>query len=197
MRIKAIMLALTGALLLAACGAQGTYYEKTPQQARSALRSAVLPFHVLGSMAKGSRVTQPDENTLVTAILGPDQSELMRFVTTITPDGSGSRVAVEVRPPEGRNKDRAGKAMGSNGFAMALMDKLAQEHVAAAMEGRPFNMMFASGPMAGGMVAANPEMQAQINQANQGAEDMNRAMQNSGGDDGFGSENDAEGGSVE
>ena len=183
MRIKAMLLALAGSVLLAACGPQGTYYDKTPQQARSALRSAVLPYHVLGSMAKGSRIIQQDENTMITAILGPDRRELMRFATTITPDGTGSRVAVEVRPPEGRNKERANKAMGSNGFAMALMNQLAREHVAAAMEGRPFNMMFASGPMAGGMVAANPGMQSQINDANQAAQSMNRAMLEGDDDD--------------
>lgn len=175
MTLKTFLLAALGSLLLAGCGASGTYYEKSPQAVVSALKSATLPYHVLGNTAQGSRVTQPDENTVVTAILGPGQSELLRFVTTITPDGSGSRVSVDVQPPEGRNSEKAAKAMAENGFAMGMMGKLAQEHVAAAIEGRPFDMMFAAPPMAKGMLAANPEAQAHIDGANQAAASMNQS----------------------
>lgn len=174
MRFQAFFQTVIMALLLSACGEQGTFYEKSPQAVRSALRSATLPYHVLGSSATGSRVTQPDENTVVTAVLGPNQSEMMRFVAIITPEGSGSRVAIEVRPPEGKNKDRATKAMGSNVMAMGMMEKLAAEHVDAAIQGRPFDMMFATGPMAKGMINANPEMKAQIDAANSSAQAMNQ-----------------------
>lgn len=172
---KSVFVALA-ACLLAACGMQGKYYEQTPQAIHAALRSATLPYHVLGSMAQGSRVTRPDNNTVVTAVLGPNQSEMIRFVTTITPDGTGSRVLVEVRPPEGNNSARAAQAMKSNGFAMAMMKKLADEHVAAAIEHRPFDMMFATDPMAKGMIGANPGMQEQIDAANRGAADINQAQ---------------------
>ena len=157
--------------------AQGQYYEKTPEQIASALRAAHLPVHVLGGAVAGSRVTQPDSGTVVTALLDNRGSEVMRFVTTVTPDGTGARVATEIRPPEGANKDRATEAMRANGFATGMMEKLAVEHVAAAIEGRPFDMMFASPPMAKGMVGAVPGMSEQIDQANEAASEFARMEQ--------------------
>ena len=176
MRMKSILLACAGAMLLAGCGT-GEYYEKTPQEVSSALKSAYLPVHVLGSTVVNSRVSQPDRNTVVTALLDRDGSELMRFVTTLTPDGTGTRVATEIRPPEGRNKDRAGAAMKANGFAMGMMEKLAEEHVAAAIEGRPFDMTFATPPMAKGMMGAVPGMSERIDAANETAAEFSRYQQ--------------------
>jgi hypothetical protein len=185
MTLKTILLAMLGSLLLASCGASGTHYEKSPQAVVAALKMATLPYHVLGDRAQGSRVSQPDANTVVTAVLGPDQSELIRFVATVAPDGAGSRVSVNVQPPEGKNHERATKAMAQNGLTMGLMNKLAQEHVAAAIEGRPFDMMFAAPPMAKGILAANPAIQAQIQDANSAAASMNQAMRDDRQDTGF------------
>jgi hypothetical protein len=177
MRFKAAILSLVPALLLAACGEQGVHYDKAPGEVKMALRMATLPLHVLGSQATGSRVTMPDDQTVVTAVLGPNQSEMIRFVTTVVADGTGSRVSTELVGPEGNNKDRAAKAMAANGYAMGMMDKLATEHVDAAITGRPFDMMFATAPMAKGMIQANPELAGHIEQANAAAAMMNEAKE--------------------
>lgn len=169
MRIARLLLPLVAATLLAACGSSGTYYEKSPKAVQQALRVQDLPLAVLGSTVKGKRVTSPDDETVVIALLGPEQIEIMRFVVTVKPDGTGSRVAVAVRPPEGSKKAKAEEAMKRGGLAMGLMGTLANEHVAAAIEGRPFNMMFATGPIGKGVAAASPEMGAAINNANQAA----------------------------
>ncbi len=177
MRFKAAVLSLIPALLLAACGEQGVHYDKAPGEVKMALRMATLPLHVLGTQATGSRVTMPDDQTVVTAVLGPNSSEMMRFVTTVTADGTGSRVSTEVVAPEGNNKDRAAKAMAANGHVMGMMDQLADEHVAAAIQGRPFDMMFATAPMAKGMINSNPQLQASVAQANEAAAMMNQAQE--------------------
>jgi hypothetical protein len=171
MRLKSFVLGAAGAVLLSACGPSGTYYEKTPEQVAAALRAAYLPTHVLGSTVTGSRVSQPDASTVVTALLDAEGRELMRFVTTVTPEGTGSRVSTDVRPPEGSHKERAVEAMEKNGFVMGLMGGLANEHVAAAIEGRPFDMMFAN-PVAKTMAGAVPGVKEQIDQANAGAMEM-------------------------
>lgn len=164
-------------MLLVSCGDSGKYYEKSSQEVASALKSAYLPTHVLGGTVAGSRVSQPDRNTIVTALLAQDGSELMRFVTILSPDGTGTRVATEIRPPEGRNKDRATQAMEANGFAMGMMEKLAEEHVTAAIEGRPFDVTFATPPMAKGMMGAMPGMSKQIDAANEAAAEFSRHQQ--------------------
>jgi hypothetical protein len=187
MKLRNVSIGLVTALLLAACGAQsGTYYEKSPEAVKTALKSAVLPYHILGEHAAGSKVTTPDGNTVVTAILGKDGNEMMRFVTTITADGAGSRINTDVQAPQGANSDRAKDTMKKQAFAMALMEKLAAEHVAAAVEGRPFDMMFATPGMSKGMAAMNPGMKAHFDQANANAEAFNkmkRDIQSSEGDE--------------
>lgn len=180
MGFKRNLIAVTVAVLLAACGAQGKYYEQSPKDIRMALRTATLPYHILGSSAAGSRVSQPDDNTMITAIIAQNGSELARFAAIITPDGEGSRVQVEVRPPEGNNKARAEKALAGNAYASGLLQKLAEEHVAAAIEKRPFDMMFATGGMAKGMINSNPELRAHVEEANAAAAEMNQAAQDGG-----------------
>ena len=63
---------------------------------REALAAAYVPTHILGQYVKGSRVSTPDDHTVVTALVDENGMELMRFVTTVTPDGEGSEVSTEV-----------------------------------------------------------------------------------------------------
>ncbi|MDG6080014.1 hypothetical protein E3U23_12530 [Erythrobacter litoralis] len=118
-----------------------TYYEKSPEEIRRAIASAYLPVHILGDTVKRSRVTQPADGTVVTALLDENDVELMRFVTTVTPDDTGATVKTDVVQPEGKHAERAHKAMKEQTFAMSLLEVLAEEHVAAAIEGRPFDML--------------------------------------------------------
>ncbi|WP_188818397.1 hypothetical protein [Novosphingobium indicum] len=185
MLIRKFIVSIVGAVLVAACGNSGEYYEKPPKQVTSALKSAYLPTHVLGGSVKASRVTQPDAETVVTALLAENNSELMRFVTTVVPDGDGSRVSTAILPPEGRNKVRAEKALAENGLAMGLMSAVAKEHVAAAIEGRPFDMMFAS-PMGKGMIGAMPGMSERIDAANKAASDFAKYQQQADFDEKYG-----------
>lgn len=171
MRIAYRLMGLAACAALAACGQQGKYYEQTPRQVTASLRTAKLPLYILGSTAQGSKVTQPDDHTIVMAPTDSNSSELVRFVATINADGAGSRVAVEVAPPEGRYKQRIADRMAENGMAIALLRRLAQEHVDAAIEHRSFDMT-----MGNPMVNAVPGMREQLEQAN--ANGM--AMQESG-----------------
>ena len=170
------LLPLLGGVLWLGMDGGGTHYEKSPSEVKAALSAAYLPTHVLGSYVKGSRVSMSGDSTVVTALLDENGAELMRFVTTVTPDGTGSMVDTEVRGPEGVHAKGAEKAMKSQAFTMALMAKLADEHVAAAIEGREFDMMFGN-PMAKEMANAVPGMREQIEDANAGAMDMARAEQ--------------------
>lgn len=141
---------LLGAVLWMGVDGGETYYEKPPSAVMSALSSAYVPTHILGSHVEGSRVTMPDGKTVVTALIDRNGAELMRFVTTVRADGTGSLVDTVVEGPTGRHAERAAEAMKSQAFTMSFMEKLADEHVAAAIEGRPFDML-AFNPMAKGL----------------------------------------------
>lgn len=166
---------LLGGVLWLGMDSGGTHYEKSPSDVKAALSAAYLPTHVLGSYVKRSQVSISGD-TVVTALIDENGAELMRFVTTVTPDGAGSLVDTEVQAPEGVHAKGAAEAMKSQAFTMSLMAKLADEHVAAAIEGRPFDMMFGN-PMAKEMAGAVPGMQAQIDDVNASAAGMVRAEQ--------------------
>lgn len=166
---------LLGGVLWLGMDSGGKHFAKSPSDVKAALSAAYLPTHVLGSYVKGSRVSISGD-TVVTALIDESGAELMRFVTTVTPDGSGSIVDTEVEAPEGIHAKGAAEAMKSQAFTMSLMAKLADEHVAAAIEGRPFDMMFGN-PMAKQMASAVPGMQEQIDDANAGAAEMSRFEQ--------------------
>lgn len=192
-----MMVALpVGGVVYMGSSAPEHYYEVPPAQARSLIANAYLPTHVLGTVVKGSHVTLPDGETVVTALLGHDGSEMMRFVTTVKAEGTGSAVSTTVEPPRGAHAERAGAAMQSQGYAMALMDKLAQEHVAAAIEKRPFNML-AFNPAGEAMLGSMPGMKEHLDQANTSAALMAEMQQDQfhSGEAGDWSSSDATGGS--
>ena len=166
-----VAVGLAAALALAGCGKQGVHYDKTPTQVKTSLRQSHLPLYILGSMAQGSHVTQPDDETVVMAPTDGNGSELIRFVATVVPDGEGSRVAVAVLPPEGRNKDRIAERMQHQGFTMAIMQRLAAEHVASSIEHRSFDMTLGN-PVAK-MV---PGMQQSLEQAHENGMAMQEMM---------------------
>jgi hypothetical protein len=153
----------------------GVHYDQSPQEVKAAIAAAYLPTHVLGSYIKGSKVSTPDDHTVVTSLLGENDAELMRFVTTVTPDGAGSEVDTVVEAPQGQYAERAQEAMKKNGYAMVLMEKLADEHIAAAIEHRPFDML-AFNPMAKGLAKAAGYDQT-FAQANVNMAEMDKASQ--------------------
>lgn len=163
------------------------HYDRSPHDVKMALASAYVPTHVLGSYVAGSEVTLPDNDTVVTALIDDEGYELARFVTTVLPDGEGSSVSTEVQPPRGAHAERAEKAMKSQVIAMAMLEKVAEEHVAATIEGRPFDML-AMNPAAKAMAGAVPGMSAQIDQANEAAAEFSRMEQDHDGgyDDSWG-----------
>lgn len=132
---------ILGAILWWGMDSGAKYYERPPHEVRAALAEAYLPTHILGQYVKGSRVSTLDDGTVVTALIDENGAELMRFVTTVTPAGSGSEVATEVTGPQGVHAEGAQEALKTQQFTMALMRKLADEHVAAAIEGRDFDML--------------------------------------------------------
>jgi len=181
-----VRLALMVAPFLAAIawlgmGTGAHHYDQSPRDVKLALTSAYVPTAVLGSTVKGSRVTLPDNDTVVTALLDENGDELARFVTTVLPDGEGSSVKTEVQPPKGVHADRAEQAMNSQAFTMSLLEKVAAEHVAAAIEHRSFDML-AINPTAKAMANAVPGMGAQIEQANRNAAAFSRYSQDEADD---------------
>ena len=167
-RVAAFVALPVGGIAYMGMGASAQHYDVPQAQAMSRIANAYLPTHVLGTYVKGSRVSISGKDTVITSLIAQDGSELMRFVSKVEADGTGSSVTTTVEPPQGAHAERAAAAMQSQAYTMALMDQLAQEHIAAAIEQRPFNML-AFNPAGNAMLNADPEMREAIQQANEAA----------------------------
>lgn len=170
-RVAAMVALPVGGIMYMGMGASAQHYDVPPAQAMSRIASAYLPTHVLGSNIKGSRVSLSGQDTVITSLIAEDGTELMRFVTKVEADGKGSSVSTTIEPPTGANAERAAKVMQSQALAMSLLDLLAKEHVAAAIEQRPFNML-AMSPGGSAMAKNIPGMQEHLDQANASAAAM-------------------------
>ena len=171
MRPFRLMIA-AAALMVAGCGDEGTYYEATPAQVKSRIMTATLPHHIVGSHVARSRTFERD-GQVITALVSQDGRDMMHFISTVTPEGEGSRVATDIELLAD-----IGEGSFETAMAMNLMDQLADEHVAAAIEGRPFNMMFATNPAA--VNALPPEARQQVEDANAAMQAMNEAHRMNG-----------------
>lgn len=146
-------------LMLAACGQSGTYYEKSPEDITSALQSATPPLALMGRTVTDSRVFEEDGN-IITALISSDGPDLLHIVTAISPDGTGSYVSNSLLVPA---------AEGDVPYNVGLMQMLADEHVTAAIEGRAFNMLFATPVMGTTAISMIPGGDEHIQAANEAA----------------------------
>ena len=142
--IRVVLLSIVS-LFMAACGQSGTYYEKSPDEIAKAIEGATLAT-VGDRRLVGSEVTRPSANMVVTAAKDQLGGDVFRIITKLTPDGDGTYVETHF--------EQVGKRKGHDENMAQLF---AAEHVTAAIEGRSFDMMFASNPAAKAIIEQNPE----------------------------------------
>ena len=156
-RMKKTIVIMAASLLLAACGAEGTYYEKSPASVAAAITDAELSPMLAGE-ASDSTVSKPNSDTVV--ITGNDAfgGDIFKITATLTPEGNGTRVQTQFALLHKKK-----------GYDEYMAQKMAQEHVAAAIEGRSVDIMAAANPVAKAMINSNPEMSKAVNQGMQAA----------------------------
>jgi hypothetical protein len=161
MKLRTFVLASLGALALAACGQSGTYYEKSPEAVMKAIEKVSVPTAMMGRSISNFRVSRPLDDTVLIVLTDMNGKELYRIVNQVEADGNGSRVITQAQTPDG-------KALDANlgGQQANMMNQFTNEIVKSAIEGRSFDMMFATSPAAKAMLGNDPEMQATIDEAN-------------------------------
>ena len=162
MKLRALILASLGALALAACGQSGTYYEKSPEQVMKAIEKVRVPTALMGRSINNFRVSRPLDDTVLIVLTDSRGKELYRIVNQVEADGAGSRVITQAQTPDGKALNAKLDSHQAN-----MMNQFTNEIVASAIEGRSFDMMFATNPAAKAMIGNNPEMQAQIQASNE------------------------------
>lgn len=172
MKMRSFVLASLGALALAACGQSGTYYEKSPEQVMKAIEKVRVPTAIMGRSINGYRVSRPLDNTVLITLTDSSGKELYRIVNQVEADGNGSRVITQAQTPDGKALKAKLDSKQAN-----MMNQFTNEIVASAIEGRSFDMMFATAPGAKALLNANPEMQAHIQASNEAMLSMSEAEQ--------------------
>ena len=162
MKLRALILASLGALALAACGQSGTYYEKSPEQVMKAIEKVRVPTALMGRSINNFRVSRPLDDTVLIVLTDSRGKELYRIVNQVEADGAGSRVITQAQTPDGKALNAKLDSHQAN-----MMNQFTNEIVASAIEGRSFDMMFATNPAAKAMIGNNPEMQAHIQASNE------------------------------
>jgi hypothetical protein len=127
-------------LLLAGCGA-GNHYDMPAAKVRETLRSSEFLLSIFGSEVTDAQVGQIGTDTVVwTLIAGDDDRAMLRLTAKITPDRSGSRVSVDVLPPESTFKARVAQGLKDNPSIVNFYRAAVAEHVDAALTHRDFDV---------------------------------------------------------
>lgn len=155
------MLAIPLALIALAGCQRGTYYDSSTQQARSRLIGSEIPLMVFGSTAAGTDTVQRGQDTVIWRVLDGQDHEMIRLAAHITPDGKGSRIAAEVLPPEGINRQRIEQGLVRYPAIATFYGKVAEEQIDSAMNNREFEMAAITPAMMGAAIALSGEMQQQ------------------------------------
>ncbi|MEL7188922.1 MAG: hypothetical protein AAGK17_05165 [Pseudomonadota bacterium] len=173
MLFKKFALGVVVAATLAACSPSGTYYEKSPEDVLSAIEKQDMPYHMFGDTIAARSVTRPSDDVVVVALVDKMGAEQMRIVAQVSADGSGSRVITQAQDIHGK----LGESNAESSLVGGMFQELAEEHVTAAIEGRPFDMLFATPSVAKAMIEANPEAREKLDQLNQSGQAMGEMQQ--------------------
>ena len=153
-----IMFGAALSLMLVACGQSGVYFEQSPEQISSALHSTTPPLALLGESIKRARVYDEGGN-IITAFSDSRGKELLHIVTTVSPEGEGARVSSTLLVnPE----------FNSGLVNPGLVQQMADEHVASAIEGRVFDVTFAAPGLAKAALSRIPGGSERLEAINEG-----------------------------
>lgn len=161
--LRPALLAATCALV-AACG-QGVYYAEKPEHVRAELRDSAFPTFFFGSQVAEAPASLKGDDTVVWDVLNQNDQNMLRLSATITADGDGSRVAVDVLPPPGINKRRVEQGLAENPSIVDLYRAVVAEHVDATLKNHDFNMGKVTPAMMAATFANMPRISKQMSDA--------------------------------
>lgn len=133
---------LAAAALLWGCGGgtpQGETYALPADQVREALLDTDAPIQVFGSRAVDWKTAREGDDTVIWTVIGDDDRPLMRFGAKMVAVKGGTRVDVEVLPPEGKNKERVAKGIAEHPEIRDLYHVAMTEEIDAKLEHRGFD----------------------------------------------------------
>jgi hypothetical protein len=137
-----LLAALAGTALLCACDggtSHGETYALPTAQVRETLLDTDAPIQVLGTQAVDWKTSALGDGTVLWTVLGERGGQLIRFSAKLVPVDGGTRVDVDVLPPEGKMQERVAKGIAENPSIRDLYHVAMTEEIDAKLENRGFD----------------------------------------------------------
>lgn len=157
-------------LVLAACS-RGTWYDVPPPRAQADLGASELPLMLFGDAAVASEVASSTRERVTWSVLLRGDTEAIRLTARLTPEGKGTRIAVDVAPPGGPLKAQVARGIAANPSIAGFYRSVAAEHVDATLRHRPFDFTRVAGAMYAAMAANMGRISEQVRTDADGDED--------------------------
>lgn len=151
-------------LLLGGCSS-GTYYDQPAGTVRERLGSSEMYIAMFGSQVRDVDVSQRGADTVVWTLLDNQVGPALRLTAKVVPEKQGSRVSVDVLPPEGTFKERVTKGLKDNPSIVRFYRAIVAEHVDATLRNRAFDMTRVYPEMMLAMFASMPKLNKQFDEA--------------------------------
>ncbi len=126
-------------LLLGGCGT-GTYSDQPAGAVREELGSSEMLIAMFGSQVRDVEVSQSGADTVVWTLIAREDSPALRLTAKVVPEKQGSRVSIDVLPPEGAFKERVTKGLKDNPGIVRFYRAIVAEHVDATLRHRAFDV---------------------------------------------------------
>jgi hypothetical protein len=151
-------------LLLGGCSS-GTYYDQPAGTVRERLGSSQMYIAMFGSQVRDVEVSQSGADKVVWTLIALGDTPALRLTARVVPDNQGSRVSVDVLPPEGTFKERVTKGLQDNPSVVRFYRAIVAEHVDATLRRRAFDMARVYPEMMLAMFASMPKLNKQFDEA--------------------------------
>ena len=159
---SAALTAIAAAVIFSGSESKDTYYDIPEHKVSWTLDKTNLPMMVFGDRALNAKHWRVDAATSMWALLSKDKDkgnvELLRLSATTRADGKGTRVHVEVLPPESSVHDQVVQGLKENGAYGDLYSAALAEQIDAKLTNRDFAIANISRATARVTLAALPHL---------------------------------------
>jgi hypothetical protein len=183
MKIPAPLATLGLAVLLTGCDGNDPFYALPAQAVASVIDQTSLPIMVFGDKAATAKHWRVDAKTSMWAFQNAEEVELLRLSATTIAEGDGTRVHIDVLPPESPIHDQVEQGLKENAAYRDLYTAALAEQINADLNNRVFNIGNIAGAAAHVTLAALPHIREGMENAaeefhKRDQENIDRAYEN-------------------
>jgi hypothetical protein len=126
------------AVILGGCQGSDAFYPATPDEVSKILDQTQLPIVVFGERAATAKHWRVNAATTMWALESESEVELLRLSATTMAEGKGTRIHLDVLPPESSVRDQVAQGLKENDDYRDLYRSALAEQIDANLNNREF-----------------------------------------------------------